>query len=260
MIKSTFEPRLFFSEAIGTACLLFFGLSIVIFNWGDGSPVKAWIPLEGLRRLVTGFLFGSVGCLVTLSPVGKISGAHINPVVSLAFWLRGKMRTSTMIGYILSQMIGAVIGSFPLLLWGDTGRSIQYGITLPGNNGLASAVLGEAITTAGLILYLYTFIGTKKLRNYTPFGIPVLYGLMTWAEGPVSGCSTNPARSFGPALVALNFSFYWMYWIGPLAGMLIITWVFRVRKMRRVFKMEAARLSYHNRPASENIKTGDFKE
>src|SRR6516225_7360463 len=110
MLKKSIEARLLISEAVGTGCLLFFGLSIVIFNWGEGSPVASWIPSEGLRRLVTGFLFGLIGCLVTLSPVGKISGAHINPVVSMAFWLRGKMRASTMIGYILSQMIGAIIG------------------------------------------------------------------------------------------------------------------------------------------------------
>ena len=260
MFKKALEPRLLISEAIGTGCLLFFGLSIVIFNWRDGSPVASWIPSEGLRRLITGFLFGSVGCLVTLSPVGKISGAHINPVVSMAFWLRGKMRASTMIGYILSQMIGAVLGCLPLLLWGPSGRSIQYGLTMPWNNGLLSALLGEVLTTAGLIFYLYIFIGRKKLRNYTPYGIPVLYSLMTWIEAPISGCSTNPARSFGPAIVASNFSYYWIYWIGPVYGMLIITWVFRVRRMRRVFKMEAARLSYHNRPGSEALTTGDFND
>jgi aquaporin Z len=260
MLKKSIEARLLISEAVGTGCLLFFGLSIVIFNWGEGSPVASWIPSEGLRRLVTGFLFGLIGCLVTLSPVGKISGAHINPVVSMAFWLRGKMRASTMIGYILSQMIGAIIGCLPLLFWGELGRSIQFGVTLPRSNGLLSALLGEVLTTACLIFYLYIFIGRKKLRNYTAYGIPVLYGLITWIEAPISGCSTNPARSFGPAIVAANFSFYWIYWIGPLIGMLIITWFFRVRRMRRVFKMEAARLSYHNRPGSEALKTGDFKD
>jgi aquaporin Z len=60
-------------------------------------------------------MFGCVGCLVSLSPVGKISGSHINPAVSIAFWLRGKMKTNAMIGYIVGQMIGAAIGCFPLL-------------------------------------------------------------------------------------------------------------------------------------------------
>jgi aquaporin Z len=136
MVLPKFEFKLFVSEAIGVALLLFFGLSIVIFNLGEGSAVAKLIPSETLRTGLTGFLFGCVGCLVSLSPVGKISGAHINPAVSLAFWLRGKMHTSTMIGYIVSQMIGAVLGCLPLLLWGKQGSSIQYAITLPGKNGI----------------------------------------------------------------------------------------------------------------------------
>ena len=127
--------KLFVAEAIGTGLLLFFGLSIVIFNWGEGSVVAKLIPSEPARRLLTGFMFGSVGCLVTISPVGKISGAHINPAVTLAFWLRGKIKFDTMIGYVLSQLFGGIVGSIPLLMWGKQGESIQYGITLPGDAG-----------------------------------------------------------------------------------------------------------------------------
>ena len=107
--------KLFVAEAIGTALLIFFGISVVIFNWGEGSVVAKLIPSEPARRLLTGFMFGSVGCLVTISPVGKISGAHINPAVSLAFWLRGRIRSTTMFGYVISQLIGGIIGSIPLL-------------------------------------------------------------------------------------------------------------------------------------------------
>ncbi|HEU4858499.1 MAG TPA: aquaporin, partial [Chitinophagaceae bacterium] len=106
--------RLFAAEAIGTGLLLFLGISIVIFNWGEGSVVAKLIPSEPARRILTGFMFGSVGCLVTISPVGKISGAHINPAVTLAFWLRGKIKSTTMTGYIISQLIGGVLGTIPL--------------------------------------------------------------------------------------------------------------------------------------------------
>ena len=114
--------RLFVAEAIGTALLVFFGISIVIFNLGEGSIVAKLIPNEMVRRVLTGFMFGTVGCLITISPVGKISGAHLNPAVTLAFWLRGKIKADTMFGYVLSQLIGGVIGSIPLLLWGKLGR------------------------------------------------------------------------------------------------------------------------------------------
>src|SRR5215203_252103 len=234
--------KLFVAEAIGTGLLLFFGLSIVIFNWGEGSVVAKLIPSEPARRLLTGFLFGLVGCLVTISPVGKFSGAHINPAVTLAFWLRGKIKSDTMIGYILSQLIGAVIGSIPLLLWGKQGKSIEYGITLPGNAGLTSAFIGEIIATGCLIIYLYVFIGRKRLRNYTPYGIPFLYAILVWAEAAFSGCSTNPARSFAPALIAGNFTDDWLYWVAPVIGVIIVTIFFKWRRINRIYKMESARV------------------
>src|SRR5882724_929737 len=95
--------KLFVSELVGTALLLAVGLSAVIMCWGEGSAIAKYIPDAALRRAFTGFLFGCTGCLVTISPVGKISGAHINPAVSLAFWLRGKMRTKMLFIYIIGQ-------------------------------------------------------------------------------------------------------------------------------------------------------------
>jgi len=248
--------KLFAAEAIGTGLLLFFGLSIVIFNWGEGSVVANLILSEPLRRLFTGFMFGLVGCLVTISPVGKYSGAHINPAVTLAFWLRGKIKFDTMIGYILSQLIGGVIGCVPLLAWGKQGESVEYGITLPGDAGLTSAFIGEIIATACLIFYLYVFIGRKHLRNYTPYGIPFLYAILVWLEAPLSGCSTNPARSFGPALIAENFFDHWLYWIAPIIGVIIVTLFFRWRRINRIYKMESARVSYHDSPTSPSLKAG----
>ena len=261
MVIPKFDYKLFIAEAIGVALLLFFGLNIVIFAWGEGSVVKQWIPSELLRTILTGFTFGCVGCLIALSPVGKISGAHINPAVSIAFWLRGKMKTFTMLGYVIAQMIGAVIGCLPLLLlWGDQGRSIQYGITLPGNNGVTVAFFSEVFATAALIFYLYIFIGRKKLRDYTPFGIPFLYSVLNILVASNSGDSTNPARSFGPAVITGNFSYYWMYWVAPVLGVILVTLYFKMSRINRVFKMESARISYHNSATPESLKTGEMEE
>jgi aquaporin Z len=203
--------------------------------------------------MLTGFAFGCVGCLVTLSPVGKISGAHINPAVSVAFWLRGLMGTTTMIWYIISQMAGAVLGCIPLLLWGGAAKSIEYGITHPGSAGLAAGFIGEVITTAGLITVLYLFIGTKTLRNFTPYTMPLIYGVMA-VEVPYSGCSTNPARSFGPAVIAGDFSYYWLYWVGPLVGVVLVTLFFRYMRLSRVYKINSARVSYYDSPTPDSLK------
>jgi aquaporin Z len=82
--------RLFLSELVGTALLVLVGLSLVIVMFGAGSPILRILPNEGLRRLITGFLFGTTGALIAISPVGKVSGAHINPVVTLGFRLMGR--------------------------------------------------------------------------------------------------------------------------------------------------------------------------
>ncbi|QJD98322.1 aquaporin [Mucilaginibacter robiniae] len=252
--------KMYLAEFIGTALLLTIGLSFVIFDWGQGTPMNRWVPDAGLRRAITGFLFGSTGCLITLSPVGKISGAHINPSVSIAFWLRGKMKTPTMLGYVSSQMLGAVVGCVPLLLWGNQGKSVAYGNTVPSAAGLWPAFIGEAITTACLIVLLFAFVGSPKLRNYTPFTIPFLFSFMVWAEAPLSGCSTNPARSFGPAVISHVYTAYWLFWLAPLTGVVLVVGIFRWLRLHKYYHIEAARISYHNHHSHENIKTSDLMQ
>ena len=212
---------LFVSEAIGTALLVLVGLSLVILMFGAGSPMARLIPDEGLRRLITGFLFGTTGACIALSPVGKVSGAHINPAVTLAFRLMGKLDLPTSLGYVGAQLIGAVVGSLPLLLWGAMGESVAFGATLPGPGFSVSAVfLGEVITTFAMVALLAVFLGFRAIRPFTPAIFPPLYAIMVWAESPLSGTSTNPARSFGPAVVSGQWEGWWVYWVGPLLGTL----------------------------------------
>ena len=214
--------RVFLSELIGTALLVFVGISFVIFMFGNGSPMARLIPSEGLRRLITGFLFGTTGASIALSPVGDVSGAHINPVVTLAFRLMGKLDLRTTIGYIVAQLIGALVGSLPLLLWGAMGKSVVFGATLPGPGfTLPTVFLGETITTFAMVVLLAVFLGYRKIRRFTPALFPPLYAFMVWAESPISGTSTNPARSFGPAIISGQWEGWWIYWIGPLVGMLL---------------------------------------
>ena len=221
MIKSHPWP-LFFSELAGTALLVATGLSIVIVMFGSGSPVPRALQDEGLRRLITGFLFGTTGAAIALSPVGKVSGAHINPVVTLGFWLMRKMDAGVAAGYIVSQLAGGVIGSLPLVAWGSMGRSVAYGATLPGDGFTTMTVfLGEVITTFLMVSLLAVFLGFRKIRPFTPALFPPLYCLMVWAEAPISGTSTNPARTLGPAVISGQWQGWWIYWLGPVLGALI---------------------------------------
>jgi aquaporin Z len=220
-LKATPWP-LFLSELVGTAALVLVGLSLVILMFGAGTPMARLIPDEGLRRLVTGFLFGTTGACIALSPVGKVSGAHINPAVTLAFRMMGHLDAPTTLGYVGAQLLGAVLGSLPLLLWGAMGRSVAFGATLPGPGSSLLAVLtGEVVTTFTMVALLVVFLGFRTIRPFTPALFPPLYAFMVWAEAPLSGTSTNPARSLGPAVVSGQWQGWWIYWVGPIAGMLL---------------------------------------
>ena len=213
--------RLFCSEAIGTAVLVFGGLSVVVAMFGDGSPVGRIVPNERLRMALSAFLFGCVGTAVTLSRVGKESGAHINPAVTMGFWMMRKLDTRAAAGYIVAQLLGASLGALPLLAWGSMGRSVAFGATIPGAGySMAGVVMGEAVTTFGLVATLCICLASRRLRPYTPFVIPFLYAVMVPLEAHISGTSTNPARTFGPALISGRWDGWWIYWVGPMLGML----------------------------------------
>jgi aquaporin Z len=214
-----FPWRLFLCELSGTAVLVLVGLSFVIGMFGTGSPMTQLIPNEGLRRLITGFLFGTTGASIALSKVGKESGAHINPAVTMVFWLFRKLDGRTAIIYVAGQLAGAVIGSVPLLAFGARGRSVAFGATLPGADYSTQAVLlGEIVTTFTMVSLLCVFIGFRRLRAFTPGIFPPLYAIMVYLEASISGTSTNPARSLGPAIVSGQWQGWWIYWVGPLLG------------------------------------------
>jgi aquaporin Z len=235
--------ELFLSEMIGTGVLLFGGLSLVIFVFGAGSPVARLVPNATLRMAMTGFLFGSIGAAITLSPVGRISGAHINPAVTLGFLLAGKLRPRVAFGYVVAQLGGATLGSAPLLLWGEMGRSVNFGASLPGPGySTLTVLLGEVATTFGLVAGLCVFLATRELRRFTPFMIPFLYGIMVPLESRISGTSTNPARTLGPAIISGNFDGWWIYWVGPFTGAVLAILACSFLLVR----IEVAKLYYFN--------------
>ena len=236
-----FPWRIFFSELIGTALLVLGGLSCVIFMFGSGSPMARILPSEGLRRLITGFLFGTTGALIALSPVGRESGAHINPIVSFGFRLMGRLTLKRMMVYVVAQLAGAILGCVPLFLWGSMGRSVEFGATWPGQGySTTEAFLGEVVTTFAMVSLLTIFLAYRRIRPFTPALFPPLYSFMVWAEAPISGTSTNPARSLGPSVISGQWQGWWIYWIGPMLGMLLALLAFSYLAKR----IEVARL-YH---------------
>jgi aquaporin Z len=247
------------AEFAGTGLLLLVGLSLVTFMFGAGSPMAVIIPSVALRRVITGFLFGGTGALIALSAIGRESGAHLNPVVTMAFRLYGKIDLRTAVVYVLGQLAGAVVGCLPLLLWGSMGRSVSFGATQPGQGySVSIALLGEVATTFAMVSLLIIFLGFRRIRPFTPAMFPLLYAVMVPLEASISGISTNPARSFGPAVVSGQWQAWWIYWAGPMLGALLASLACSVLAKRITvaklyhFDSESDRLLRRNAPAVPN--------
>jgi aquaporin Z len=202
------EWRRLFSEFLGTFLLVLAGAGGAVVDAASGGQIGrgAGVSAPGLMVMAM-ILF-----------MGAVSGAHLNPAVTLAFALRGDFPWRRVPGYIVVQLVGAVVACLVLrLIFGDVGG---LGATLPGAGFTDWQALGiELLLSVGLVS---TILGTASTaQNVGPLsalavgGYIVLAGL--WSS-PVSGASMNPARSFGPALVTGEFSAYWVYLAGPLLG------------------------------------------
>jgi aquaporin Z len=153
--------------------------------------------------------------------MGAVSGAHLNPAVSLAFALRGDFPWKRVPGYIIIQLIGAALAC--LFLLAVFGNIQHLGATLPGPSYADwQALLMEIVLTATLVsVILGTASAAQNVGAIAALGVGGYIALAGLWSAPVSGTSMNPARSFGPALVSGDFSSYWVYVAGPIAGALI---------------------------------------
>lgn len=218
------------AELLGTAFLLFVGVSAVIFDFDKSFPLAHLLPNKSIRLLITGLLFSGSGSLVAISPLGKLSGGHINPAVTLAYWVQGKLHHFDLGGYILGQLLGATIGIvLVVLVWRGHAASVNDGATVPGAGyPLWIVFLAETSLTFLLILSIFLFTSSHRLMHWTPLMVWLLIGVMVCLEAPISGTSLNPARSFGPALVSWFWYDHWLYWVAPSLGALLAVAAFRL--------------------------------
>jgi aquaporin Z len=150
--------------------------------------------------------------------MGTLSGAHLNPAVSLAFAARGDFPWKRVPAYIVTQFLGAILAT--LLLWALIGKQGAAGLTMPGS-GISTviAMWWEAILTAGLVsVILGTASGAQQIGSLAALGVGGYIALAGLWGSPVSGASMNPARSLGPALVLGHWASWWAYLAGPVIG------------------------------------------
>lgn len=156
-------------EFLGTALLLGGGLSGVFLDFGPASPVAARLHSTSARLLLTGLLFAGSGSLVALSPLGRRSGAHLNPAVTVAFWTQRKVHPHDLAGYVTAQLAGALSAAAVLrLAWGHTARALHVGATQPGHGFSPLDAAGlEALMTASLILMIFFFTSDARTARWT---------------------------------------------------------------------------------------------
>jgi aquaporin Z len=203
------EWRRLFSEMLGTFFLVLVAAGGAIVHALGQISLAAAVVAPGLMVMAI-ILF-----------MGAVSGAHLNPAVSVAFALRRDFPWNRLPGYVIVQLIGASLAC--LFLDAVFGNVHHLGATLPGS-GYADwqALLVEIVLTAGLVsVVLGTASAAQNVGAIAALGVGGYIALAGLWSAPVSGASMNPARSFGPALVSGDFSSFWVYVVGPIAGAFI---------------------------------------
>jgi aquaporin Z len=198
--------RLYFAEGLGAFFLVFAATGAIIVN----------VLYEGV---ITHAGVAAVWGLTVMSiiyAVGDVSGAHINPAVTIGFWIARRFPGERVVPYILSQCAGAIAASFVLSLL--FGRDTSLGATMPVGPEMQSFALEILLTFFLMFVILSVAAGSKEKGIMAGIAIGAVVGIEAMFAGPVSGASMNPARSLGPALVSFRLAHLWIYLSAPLIG------------------------------------------
>jgi aquaporin Z len=202
--------RRLLAEFVGTLLLTF------VAAGGDTIEAATHQPLGHAAKVVAPALM----VMALIYAIGGLSGAHLNPAVTLAFSLRGDFPPRRVAPYIAAQIAGAILAALLLLvIYGNVGH---LGATLP-HLGSGTALVTEIILTAALLLVILgtTAAGPRLVGHNSALAVGGTIALLGLIASPVSGASMNPARSLGPALIGGHMGTYWIYLVGPLCGAVI---------------------------------------
>ncbi len=233
------------------ACLGLFMVSACSFGAlleHPSSPVRGALASPLLRRVLMGCAMGASAVALIYSPLGKRSGAHMNPSVTLAFLKLGKVQPGDALFYVVAQFLGGAAGVWlaSLALGGFLADpAVNYVVTVPGPSGLAVAFLAELAISFLLMSVVLRASSTPALARYTGLFAGSLVALYITFEAPLSGMSMNPARTFGSALRAHLWLGYWIYLSAPVLGMLSAALVYG--RLKRMPPVRCAKLHHENR-------------
>lgn len=203
----------YYAELIGTYMMVFCGTGAIIIN----QEMNGVITHPGIAAT-----FGLIVAAVIYA-LGDVSGAHINPAVTIAFALRKVFPAKEVLPYILSQCTGAILASMTLLLLFPMNE--QLGGTVPAGSNLQSFVMEILLTFFLMFVILRVSQGSREKGIMAGMAIGAVVLLEALFAGPISGASMNPARSLGPALVSGEMQFLWIYMAAPILGSSLAVWV-----------------------------------
>ena len=194
------------AEFIGTFALIFAGTGAVVINDVSGGAVT---------HVGVALTFGLI-VLAMIYTVGDISGAHLNPAVTVGFWLAGRFKGAGVLPYVASQLAGAICASVILKFLFPTHATL--GSTLPAGSSMQSFVLELILTFLLMFVILNVSTGAKEKGITAGIAVGSVIALEAMFAGKITGASMNPARSFAPALVSGQLQELWIYLTAPFIG------------------------------------------
>jgi len=205
----------YLAEFFGTYSLVFCGTGAIVINELYGNPGHVGIA----------FTFGLI-VMAMIYAFGDVSGAHINPAVTISFLVAGRFQAKEVFPYIVAQLAGALLASLTLHILFP--QHAGLGMTLPAGTQMQSFILEIILSFILMQVILLVSQGSREKGILAGAAIGAIVLLEAMFAGPVSGASMNPARSIGPAIIAGQLQSLWIYIVAPVAGMILATLVHRV--------------------------------
>jgi aquaporin Z len=218
-----FHWPLYIFEGAELALFMISACVFTVILSDPSSSVHNKLPDPALRRLLMGASMGLTAILIIYSSMGKRSGAHFNPAITLTYLRLGKISRPDAFFYVLAQFVGGVVGvAVSALLLGRTlaDPSVMYAETVPGKYGTGAAFAAEAFMAALLMGVVLWTSNRPSLASRTGYFVGILITFYVLLLAPVSGFSINPARTTASAVFADVWTAIWLYFSAPLLGML----------------------------------------
>ncbi len=219
------KPQKFFAEFVGTFALIFFGAGSICADQLLKSTNQGSLGLLGIA-VAHGLAIG-----IMVSAVGHISGGHLNPAVTIGFWVTRRISTFGALLYWVSQLAGAIAAAYLLraVIPDDTWRAVALGTPdLARDFSRTAGMVVEGVMTFFLVFVVFATAADERgaFGKIAGFAIGLTITMDILMGGPLTGAAMNPARAFGPALAAQHWVNHGVYWVGPLLGGVVAGWLY----------------------------------